>query len=75
MIQLGGLIEKAQILSHLNIEIGDDLQQNPDCFDGASTFLGALLEMRETLNSDTASQQKLLWQTKGKKKLATTDDL
>lgn len=71
LIQLGGLIEKSQILSYLNLEIGDDLQLDPDCFEGAATFFGALLEMRESLMSDTAPQQKLLWQTRGKKKLAT----
>jgi hypothetical protein len=68
LIQLGGLIEKANLLAPLNVNLGDDLQKDETCFDSVATLMGALAEIYPTLNHDRS--QKILWQEKGKKILA-----
>ena len=68
LIQLGGLIAKANLLEPLNIAMGDNLQKDESHFDSVATLMGALSEIYPTLQSDTS--QKILWQEKGKKILA-----
>jgi len=68
LIQLGGLIEKANLLQPLDINLGDDLQKDESCFDNVATLMGALVEIYEPLRND--SSQKMLWQENGKKVLA-----
>lgn len=63
MIQAGGLLEKAGVLQALDIELGDDLQDDPEMFERAATLLGALLEVKE---QDPFAQHKTLWHQKGK---------
>lgn len=68
LIQLGGLIEKANLLDALQINLGDDLQKDEMLFDRVATLLGALVELPPALHND--SSQKLLWKERGKKILA-----
>lgn len=68
LIQLGGLIAKANLLEPLNIAMGDNLQKDESHFDSVATLMGALAEIYPTLQSDTS--QKIIWQEKGKKILA-----
>ncbi len=51
-IQLGGLILKAGLASHLEIEPGDDLQLDPVAREKATTLLGVLLHITEQLKND-----------------------
>ncbi|OJX14344.1 MAG: hypothetical protein BGO77_05690 [Caedibacter sp. 37-49] len=51
-IQLGGLILKAGLASHLEIEPGDDLQLDPVAREKAITLLGVLLHITEQLKND-----------------------
>jgi hypothetical protein len=68
LIQLGGLIAKANLLEPLNIAVGDNLQKDESHFDSVATLMGALAEIYPILKNDTT--QKILWQEKGKKILA-----
>jgi len=68
LIQLGGLIAKANLLEPLNIVMGDNLQKDETHFDIVATLMGALAEIYPTLQNDTS--QKILWKEKGKKLLA-----
>lgn len=69
LVQLGGLIQKSGILDDLNLTPGDDLQKDPDCFDSAATLMGALCELRQSLHTENAAAQKLLWRERGKEML------
>lgn len=51
-IQLGGLILKAGLASHLKIEPGDDLQLDPIAREKATTLLGVLMYITEHLKND-----------------------
>jgi len=68
LIQLGGLIEKANLLEPLGINLGDDLQKNEMLFDNVATLMGALADICRSLQDDNS--QKMLWKEKGKKLLA-----
>lgn len=68
IIQLGGLIAKANLLEPLNIAMGDNLQKEESHFDSVATLMGALAEIYPILQNDTT--QKILWKEKGKKILA-----
>jgi hypothetical protein len=68
LIQLGGLVEKSGILGPLQLEIGDDLQKDELCFEGAATLIGALADSRKIMEEEGA--QKMLWREKGKAILA-----
>jgi len=70
LIQLGGLVSKAQILEPLNIKVGDDLQQDGEKFDAVATLMGAFLDLSHPLHHDET--QKTLWRERGKKALAET---
>ena len=65
LIQLGGLIEKANLLEPLDINLGDDLQKDETLFDNVATLMGALADIYQLLQSDPF--QKMLWKDKGKK--------
>ena len=71
LIQLGGLVEKAGLLSFLELEVGQDLQQDPDTFEGVSILLGALLSLRPSFLDEEAEAQKMLWCSRGKEALDT----
>ena len=71
LIQLGGLIEKAGLLNICGLEAGQDLQKDPATFEGVSTLMGALLFLREEFLTEDAEVQKMLWNIRGKKALAT----
>lgn len=68
LIQLGGLIERANLLEPLNITLGEDLQKDGSCFDSVATLMGAISEIYDPLKNGTS--QKILWQEKGKKLLS-----
>jgi hypothetical protein len=70
LIQLGGLIEKSNLLEPLNITLGDDLQKDVDCFESAAVLVGALSDINATLHSEDAHGYKILWLEKGKTMLA-----
>lgn len=72
LIQLGGLVEKSGLTNLLKIELGQDLQQDEECFESNAVLLGGLLELKNILSQDDSEQQKLLWATKGKEQLATS---
>jgi len=67
-IMLGGLVVKAGLLDPLNIPLGADLQKDEQHFDNVTTLIGALCDLKTTLQQDEA--QKLLWKERGKKALA-----
>ena len=70
LIQLGGLIEKVGLLACVELETGQDLQKDPEAFEGVTILMGALLSVKEMLSGEDASAQKLLWATRGKEALA-----
>jgi hypothetical protein len=69
LIQLGGLVQKSGLLEPLHLQIGDDLQQDELCFDGAATLIGAFSDLAKTIREDET--QTMLWCEKGKKVLAS----
>ena len=71
LIQLGGLVEKSGLLDKFGIQVGDDLQKDPEVFDDAATLLGAFLENKDALELPEADAQKMLWCKNGKVKLAS----
>ena len=70
LIQLGGLVEKSGLANHLDIELGQDLQQDEECFEANAVLLGGLIEIKDMLKQDSNEQQKMLWASKGKEQLA-----
>ncbi len=66
LIQMGGLVEKSGLMEHLDIDSGDDLQEDFEASKKAATLLGALQTIVESLQNSEAPQQKLLWAQKGK---------
>lgn len=73
LIQLGGLVEKSGLADLLDIELGQDLQQDEECFEANAVLLGGLIELKNMLRQDANEQQKLLWASKGKEQLATAE--
>lgn len=71
LIQLGGLIEKSGLTDVLDIELGQDLQQDEECFEANATLLGALLDLKKSWNDENIEQQKVLWAQRGKEMLAS----
>jgi len=69
LIQLGGLVEKANLLEPLFLNLGQDLQKNPDCFEGAAVLMGAFAELRQVFEADDAEGQRVLWRERGKELL------
>lgn len=49
LIQLGGLIEKSGLMEEFNLELGSDLQKDPECKEEVHAFFGALLELKSIL--------------------------
>ena len=70
IIQAGGLIEKARLFTLLDLEMGQDLQRDPEAFDGVAVLMGALLSIQQDLLGEHASAQKLIWKNRGKDALA-----
>src|SRR5690606_9858050 len=68
LIQLGGLVEKSGILQPLQLQVGDDLQRNELCFDGAAILIGALSDLIKIIQEDET--QAMLWRENGKRILA-----
>lgn len=66
LIQLGGLVEKSGLLSLLELNLGDDLQRDPECFESVATLMGALGEIQDRLSREDADTQKILWCERGK---------
>lgn len=69
LIQLGGLIEKTGLLDFVELETGQDLQKDPDTFEGTATLMGALLSLKESFQAEDADAQKILWASRGKEEL------
>lgn len=67
LIQAGGLVEKAGLLTLLNIPLGDDIQKNELHFAAVATLMGAFCDLSLTLQEDDT--QKLFWRQRGKKAL------
>lgn len=70
LIQIGGLIAKSGLLERFEIEIGRDLQKDPEMEGKAATFYGALLQMKSEIEDTLSETQCNLWYEKGKKELA-----
>eukprot|EP01099_Mayorella_cantabrigiensis_P002257 TRINITY_DN19_c0_g1_i3.p1 TRINITY_DN19_c0_g1~~TRINITY_DN19_c0_g1_i3.p1 ORF type:complete len:128 (-),score=11.89 TRINITY_DN19_c0_g1_i3:242-625(-) len=68
LIQLGGLVEKTNLLEPLGLTLGDDLQKDETLFDQVAILAGALSDIYPLLKNDR--EQKILWKEKGKKLLA-----
>lgn len=68
LIQLGGLVQKSGLLEPLQLKIGDDLQGDELCFDGAATLMGAFSDLARTIQEDET--QTMLWRENGKGILA-----
>lgn len=52
LIQLGGLIEKAELLETFEISVGADLQKDPDLREPVAALYKGLLVLNELANSD-----------------------
>ena len=70
LIQAGGLLEKAGLLACMELEAGQDLQRDPETFEGVTILMGALLSLKEMFDGEDASAQKMLWASRGKEALA-----
>ncbi|MBA4118860.1 MAG: conjugal transfer protein TraD [Candidatus Puniceispirillum sp.] len=68
LIQLGGLVDKAGLVSFFNLEMGKDLQQEINLAPNVATLMGALLHLRHALEEDD-SISLTLFEVKGKKAL------
>ncbi|WP_075261624.1 conjugal transfer protein TraD [Candidatus Odyssella acanthamoebae] len=62
LIQLGGLIEKAGLLDAIGLIPGSDLQKDPLKQPLALSLLGALLEIKQDLQTDQVSLE--MWKLK-----------
>ena len=69
LIQLGGLVEKADLLEPLFLNLGQDLQKDPECFEGVAVLMGALAELRQVFEAEDAEGQRVLWKERGKELL------
>ncbi len=69
LIQLGGLLHKSGLTSLVDIEPGQDLQKDDECFDGVATLFGALLDLKNMWAQEDIEQQKILWMERGKREL------
>ena len=69
LIQLGGLIEKAGLLTLLDLELGQDLQKDFDTVNATATLIGSLLYLKEFFQGEEAETHKMLWCVRGKKVL------
>ena len=65
LIQLGGLIEKAGLLDDFGIELGADLQKDPEMKKSVCALLGALLEIKDMMAQENTAID--LWTLKGHK--------
>ena len=63
-------MEKSGLLDKVGVQMGDDLQKDPEVFDDAATLLGAFLESKEALELPEANAQKMLWCKNGKVELS-----
>jgi hypothetical protein len=70
LIQLGGLMEKAGLLECVELEAGQDLQKDPETFEGVATLMGSLLSLKEMFEGEDASVHTMLWAVRGKQALA-----
>ena len=70
LIQAAGLLQKAGLFECVGLEMGDDLQKDPETFEGAATLMGAFLSLCDTFHSEESEAQKLLWVARGKRELA-----
>ena len=68
MIQAGGLLNKAGLLTSFGIEPGDDLQQDDSLQDNIATLFGALLELQSMVHQNDHST--ILWKQRGKRGLS-----
>ncbi|MCP4923139.1 MAG: conjugal transfer protein TraD [bacterium] len=69
LVQLGGLIQKAELLPHFNLKTGDDLQTNEALQENVAELFGALLEIKSMIRHKDHST--ILWQQRGKEGLAS----
>ncbi len=67
LIQLGGLIEKSELLEDFGISVGDDLQDNMELQSSVAELYGGLLEIKSMIKNNEHSPA--LWRQTGKKKL------
>jgi len=67
LIQLGGLIEKAELLETFQISLGTDLQKDPDQKEPVAALFKGLLVLNELANSNDTNLS--LWARQGLEKL------
>lgn len=60
LIQLGGLIERSGLMDALKIEVGQDLQQDPEVFNAVAILSALLNESSKTLSMGS-SEDKAKW--------------
>lgn len=60
LIQLGGLVEKSGLMDALKIELGQDLQKDPEVFNGVA-ILSALLSENAKKLSLVSVDDKTKW--------------
>lgn len=70
LIQLGGLIEKAGLFEAIGLIPGSDLQKDPLMQPIALSLLGALLEIKQDLQTDQVSLE--MWKLKAQEFLNKT---
>jgi hypothetical protein len=68
LVQAGGLLNKAGLLTSFGIKPGDDLQQDDSLQDNIATLFGALLELQSMVHQNDHST--ILWKQRGKRGLS-----
>jgi hypothetical protein len=67
LISLGGLVKKSGLLETFDIELGRDLQKDPEVREPVAALFRGLLVLNEMANSSEVSLS--LWATQGLEKL------
>lgn len=68
LIQLGGLLEKSGLLETFHIELGRDMQKDPEMKEPVAALFKGLLVLKEMVESDEISLQ--IWATQGLEELS-----
>lgn len=63
LIQLAGLMEKAKLLETFHIELGRDMQKDPEMREPVASLFKGLLVLNEIAESDEVSLQ--IWAAQG----------
>ena len=65
LIQLGGLVNMLEILDHVDITLGENLEEDQKQKDKATTLLGMFLHLQESLPQELSVDQRKSFLHKG----------